>query len=432
MIVDIISEKFVLGCMVDGAGYLSEAATELQVSDFTQKEYEIIFKAMVEMWQNDEEVTYQTFYIKHGGLLKELGVNWSQLTDAFATDSGFKAAIAKLKGATKSRRLLALADEIKRELESGTDADDVQAKVETALLQCESGAAGRQYMSPRDMAIKCLDVVAERMDDLTRVKKCINTGYRALNKVTGGFEAGDLIILSGQTGGGKSAFAANLARDIGIVQKIPILYLNSEMSAEQIALRWAALLSSMSHTALRAGTLSDDDFIKLTVKLDAYNSGQVHTLTVPDLRIEIVLSEVRRFKVQKNIRAAIVDYIGRMDFINSKEDDWKLLTGAARRLKTLAQEQQIVIIMLAQLNASGRLAQASYMSHEADLWLNLRKPFDDELKDFTRNGEPWNVILEIVKARNARLGTIPLYFYGDRLLFTDNVQEALQYGKLAG
>lgn len=424
---DINTERYIIGCMTDGVEYLAEVFAELSTDDFTQDEHKHIFELMRTMYQNDEPITEQSFYIKHSGILKELGIHWSSLTDVFATMPGLRAAIAKLKGVTRARILLGLADTIRNDIESGVEPAEVTEKIEAVVMMQESSPA-RQYLSSQDMAAKCLEVVVERMDESTRTKKCIYTGFHSLNRVTGGFEAGDLIILSGSTGGGKSAFAANIARDIAITQKLPCLYINSEMSHEQMALRWTALLGGVKHSSLRSGTIPQEQFTKLAAKLDNLHLGQLHTLTMPDLRIDSVISEIRRFKMQKDIRAAIVDYIGRMDYTDSKnKDDWQVLTGAARRLKTLAQEQEIIIIMLAQLNASGRLAQASYMSHEADLWLNLRKPSDDEIKEFRHNSEPWNMILQINKARNASTGILPLYFFGELLKFTDNIQDALRY-----
>ncbi len=179
---------------------------------------------------------------------------------------------------------------------------------------------------------------------------------------------------------------------------------------------------------LRAGTISDDDFKKIAARLDVLYSGGLHTMTMPDLRIDSVISEIRRHKARYDIRVAIVDYIGRMDYGDAKnKDDWQMLTGASRKLKTLAQEQGITVIMLAQLSESGKLAQASYMSHEADLWLNLRKPNESEDDNFSHRREPWNMILEIRKGRNAPTGIIPIYFYGENLKFTDNTQEAFRY-----
>lgn len=428
LIFDPENERYILGACTEGPEYLGEALAELTAADFYQRENNIIFEAMAKMYQDGREVTAQTFYIEHSDMIKRLGVSWTKITDVFTNPTAFKVAIAKLKETTKARSLMTLSDTIRRDIENGTSVDEVRARIEIALSKCEN-AAGRHYISPKDMSRICLDVVAERMEPEGRAKKCIYTCFGALNKATGGIESGDLIILSGSTGGGKSAFAANLARDVCVTQKLPGLYINSEMSADQMALRWSAILAELSHTALRAGKLSDCDFNKLPLKLDAFDTGGLHTLTIPDLRINTVLSEIRRFKAKENIRLAIVDYIGRMDFLDSKADDWQLLTGAARRLKTIAQEQQLAIIMLAQLSASGKLAQASYMSHEADLWLNLRKPNEEETKTFLGSKDPWNMVLEIVKGRNTRTGAMPLYFFGDRLTFTDDKAKALYYAK---
>ena len=277
-------------------------------------------------------------------------------------------------------------------------------------------------MSPKDLANRCADEVAVRMDK--KRNKAVFTSFNRLNKISGGFEDGDLIILSGGTGTGKSAFAMNLTRDIGITQKVPCLYINSEMSEAQMALRWAALLSHISHQNLRTGEITTDDYGHIMQRLDVCLASTVHTATIPDLRLEPVISEIRRFKAHEKIKVAVIDYIGRCDFIDAKnKDDWQILTGAARKLKTIAQELEIVVIMLAQLNTSGRLAMASYMSHEADLWLNLDKPDPEEIQD------PWNMFLQIKKARNAATGEIPLYFCGDMLTFTDNKNMAIELAK---
>lgn len=430
MIFDPETERHILAGCMDGTEYIGETLAELCEEDFYQQEHQIIFRAIADMYRNGKEVNIQSFYILHGDMIRQLGIRWTKFTDVFTNPVAFKTAINKLKETTKARNLMSLSDDIRQDIENGASPDEVKAKIEIALSKCES-AAGRTYISPQEMARKCLDVAAERMEPEARKKKCIHTGFATLNRVTGGMEAGDLIILSGGTGGGKSAFAANLSRDICVIQKLPGLYVNSEMSGEQMALRWTSILAESSHTKLRTGTLQDGEFNKLPLKLDSFNNGGLHTLTIPNLRIDTVLSEVRRFKAKENIRIAVIDYIGRTDFLDSKKEDWQLLTGAARRLKTLAQEQEIAIIMLAQLNTSGRLAQASYMSHEADLWLNLRKPTEDEVKEFLRDRNPWNLILEIAKGRNAPTGAIPFYFWGDRLTFTDDKAKALQYVKLA-
>lgn len=94
----------------------------------------------------------------------------------------------------------------------------------------------------------------------------------------------------------------------------------------------------------------------------------------------------------------VVDYIGRMDMTNApSKEDWQILKSAAQKLKTLAQDLGIIVVMIAQLNERGKLAQSSYMSHEADLWINLTRIEEDNLNKFY----PFNMLLQLKKARNA-------------------------------
>jgi replicative DNA helicase len=414
--------------MIQSNEYAIEVTAELLPDDFNSKELRLVYSFVSEMLKNGEDVNELAFMVKYSGKLKEIGLNVTKLGDVMANMTLLKPAIKKQKETVKIIKLLSLSDNIRNKIESGEDPNEVIPDIEKALTQLEGTSKKREYLSPKEMAIACLETAAARMDEATRAKKCVYTGFKSINRVTGGLEAGDLIILSGSTGGGKSAFAANIAKDVAMVQKLPCVYINSEMSAEQMALRWDALLGNVSHTSLRSGTMSGQEFVNMTAKLDMLNNSELHTLTMPDLRVDSVISEIRRYKTRFGIRMVIVDYIGRCDFSDSKnKEDWQMLTGAARRLKTLAQEQNLIVLMLAQLNESGRLAQASYMSHEADLWINLKKIPDDEKFD----GMPWNIILQINKARNAAVGKIPLYFWGDRLLFTDNEQEATKYDTLA-
>ena len=122
---------------------------------------------------------------------------------------------------------------------------------------------------------------------------------------------------------------------------------------------------------------------------------------------------------------AVIDYIGRMDTTNNpNRKDWELLKSAAQKLKTMAQDLQMVVIMIAQLSESGRLAQASYMSHECDLWLNLTKIQKEDLEKYF----PWNFVAQIRKARNADTGK-PMFlrFDGDTITFTDRKKEAEEW-----
>ena len=416
-------EKSIIAAMLQKESHLSKIITEVNPEDITQDGLRQLFFMISDMYNANKEVNARSVAVEYKDEIKKLnfGCSYSMLATQLVM-SGVDAMIRRVKEEKRIRDLLTLSDQIKAMTADDADSTLIYKAVETALMAATATGIERTYISPQKMSETCLDAICERMDKDKRREKVLYTSFKKLNGITGGFEKGDLIILSGETGTGKSAFAMNIAKDTGIAQKRPTLYLNSEMGADQMALRWSSHLASVSHTRLRNGEIGDMEFQQVTGKLDKLFNSQMHTLTIPDLQISNVIAETRRAKKQHNIEIVIVDYIGRMDTTNSKnKEDWQVLKAAAQKLKTMAQEMGLVVIMIAQLNNDGKLAQSSYMSHEADLWINLKQVSEDDQQKLA----PWNVILEIKKARNAASSKgLSMRFNGDVLTYTDDKEVA--------
>jgi replicative DNA helicase len=304
----------------------------------------------------------------------------------------------------------------------------LQGLMDTLVLHSPTGSK-RTLIEPATMAQGCLEAVSNRMDAEKRKASVINLSFGSINRAIGGLEKGDLIILSAGTGAGKSAFSMNIARDVGVVLKRPVLYMNSEMTTEQQELRWASCLSGVSHSAIRAGQVGDE-YAVIANSLTGMLHSQLYTLNMPDMQIGNILSEIRLLHKRYGLELIIVDYIGRMDTMNVKDQvkEWQLMLNSARMLKTLAVELNVVIVMVAQLTKDGgSLAQGSYMSHECDLWLNINRWKDE--KDLAEN-YPWNSYIEVRKGRNVEQGKwLRMYFNGDTLTFTDNEAKATAYAR---
>lgn len=342
--------------------------------------------------------------------------------------------VKQLKRATAYRGLQNIVAKIMGDIEQGQEPEIIYKFMEDAVIAREEMSDKRSYLTPKDMGMLMIEATAERMDKERKRNEVIFTSFRKLNKLTGGFERGDLIILSAPSGTGKSAFAANLARDVSMIDKKPVLYLNSEMSDTQQARRYASMLSQVSHRAIRDGledASGQRDFNRVTAAADQFAKSQLYTITIPDLQIGNVVSETRRMQDRFGIQLAIVDYVGRMDTIHNRDaQEWQLMEAAARTLKTMAQELNIVVIMVAQLSSNGEsLAKSASMKNECDLWLNLSKVTPQDRAKANQFGEGmddyWNVFLAFKKARNVETGAkILMHFHGDTLTFTDDPEQA--------
>ncbi len=343
----------------------------------------------------------------------------------------------KLRIKKQMRDLLAIQTRISQGLETLELPDKTYEEIEKLLLEKYSSSSKRSYLSPKDMALLMIKATADRMDKSKRDSEVIFTSYKQFNIKSGGFEKGNLVILSAGSGVGKSALAINFIRDVAYMSNKSVLYLNSEMKDDQQARRYASLLAKVSHMAIRNGDTTEQQLNKIQQVADEFKDKNIHTITIPDMQLTQVVAEMKRMKAKEDIDFAVVDYIGRMDITKAFGKDlqeWQIMEQTARELKNLALELNIVIIMVAQLSSNGQtLAKGSSMKNECDLWINLKRVDKEDLKEYyDTHGEGldkcWNVILDFKKARSAEFGAkIPMHFYGDELLFTDNEEEAKHF-----
>ena len=357
--------------------------------------------------------------------------------------------VKRLKDDHERGKIRAIAARLITEADNGKSPDEIYSYMEQTLADRTATGVKRTLLTPEDMGMLMVTATDERMDKEERDKSAIFTSYKKLNEFTGGFERGDLIILSAASGSGKSAFAINLVRDIGYTQKKTVLYLNSEMSDKQQARRYASMLAQVSHSAIRNGLpfkqdergepildkwgapIPCDEHAKVVHAAESFYKSKIYTVTIPDLQLSNVVAEIKKVKERYGCDLAVVDYIGRMDTMNSGDlSEWQVMEHAARTLKTLAQSENIVVIMVAQLAANGQsLAKASNMKNEADLWLNLQRFSNEQrLNNMPDVEEVWNSFIEFRKARNVESGKkILLHFHGDTLTFTDDRVKARMY-----
>ena len=430
---NVSAECSVLSAAVYREDWLLDILQSVSVHDFTRNETRAVFDVISKMNERGEKVTLETLAL-HGNELSSAGyvqgrdMTFSEIVGNPPAPYELSGFIDTLKEMTLRRRILRASQMAENMINKGEMSETAFAELERLVMEKTATGMTREMLSPDKLADAIEAAVDERMNEKERKKRVIYSTFGMLNKFSGGFEKGDLVILSAESGAGKSAFSMNLADGIACSMKRPTLYLNSEMQTNQYALRWSSYLSKVSHTALRNGEASKDSAKMAKDTSAIIRNSALWTLNMPDMQVSAVLAEVRRAKAQHDIEIAFVDYIGRMDTMNFKDaKEWQVMKSAAQRLKTLAVELQITVVMVAQLTSDGgRLAQSSYMSHEADLWLNISRIKEDELQRYW----PWNYGLIFRKARNCEAGkTIFLRFNGDTLTFTDQESEAK---KMAG
>lgn len=249
----------------------------------------------------------------------------------------------------------------------------------------------------------------------------VPTGLQRLDSLTLGYKPGDLILLGAQTGHGKTAFALNTANAVCVAAGQPALYVNTEMSRQQIAYRWGAILAGIPLQKIRTGSLTNEELSEVQSGFKRLTNSGFLTSTIPNLTPEKLQILARKAKLQHDIQLLIVDYIGRMEKRDPRYQEWQVLEDIVKACKIMAQNLEIAVMVLVQLNPNGTLQGAKRMKNECDLMLQLlplgdEDNIDDRRAEFRRRYKKnyessFNTYLRLDKSRDSEAGiSIPLVF----------------------
>lgn len=425
---DLESERRVLSSMLHSEEACVEAYHLLTAVDFYSPRHATIFELTSSLFERDIRPTYVE-------LLKEghsLGIltnprdieEIKYIAEHYIDDENIRYWVKRVKDKSRLRNFESFLRRSTQALTEGKDleADEILMSAEEELTNLTALDVDDSIDTPADVATLGYQEVERRFLQFKEIREKyrgvmplygLPTGFDDLNHITLGYKPGDLIILGAQTGHGKTTFALHAARSVAVDHNSTVLYLNTEMSREQIALRWGSILSGIEHDKIRSGDINENELSIILKGYSRLRESGFYSYPCPNLTPERATSVARKFKTQKNIDMMIVDYIGRMDKADPRLQEWQMLEQIVKTLKMLAQNLKIVVMCLVQLNPDGSLQGAKRMKNESDLMLKLAPISREELEEneeLKKYRNP-NYYLHIEKNRDGRSGVrIPIVF----------------------
>ena len=288
----------------------------------------------------------------------------------------------------------------------------------------------------KDIAKEYTDMIIDNSTDLS-VLRGTHPGFDILYEKTLGFNGGDLIVLAGRPGTGKTAFGLNLVRNIASrEEKMGALCFSLEMSAEQLVMRMLAQHGLNTHKMRRADSASAD-----TLKQLASASSELEKLTVhidDSSTLNILEARTRARRVKREMQEKgmqlgliMVDYLQLMESHGKQYDNRALEVAViSRGLKALAKELNTPVLALSQLNRGlesrsdprpvmSDLRDSGSIEQDADLILFLHSKADPAAASSPHPPQRQDVQLIIGKQRNGPIGTIPMEFNKPMSLFSE-------------
>lgn len=252
------------------------------------------------------------------------------------------------------------------------------------------------------------------------------TGFKKLDKRSGGLQTSDLIIVAAETSAGKTSFAIKLAMNCGC----PIAFYSMEMKKEQIAARMISIASGVPANEILFSKLDSGQIISIDKGAAKVMDYPVYFDDRSTSNIETILSSIRMMKIKYGIKGVIVDYLQILN-VNMKGTNKEQQMGdVARRLKNIAKELDIWIIALSQLNRDlqnpvpslGRLRDSGQIAEAADMVILIYRPevygkrYPEEFSNTDTQG---TAMIDVAKGRNVGLMKFIVGFKKENTNFYD-------------
>lgn len=263
---------------------------------------------------------------------------------------------------------------------AGKSSEDLIGMVESKIMDLSTRT--KSIGEPRDLGDGLLDYIEERRASPVEMSG-ISTGYPILNQQIDGLIPGTLTVLSARKKMGKSTFLTNVAAHISYRLKIPVLYVDTEMTFNEWRNRVIAMLTGVEERIIKHGGYDDETYTKIKQGLQIVEKGKLFHEHMPGYSVDKLTALYKKYKLKENIGVAFFDYIKEPDStsIDRQRREWQILGDVATRLKDLAGTLDIPFFTAVQLNREGDVAGSDRISWFADVVMQWKKRDKDEVEN---------------------------------------------------
>lgn len=390
-----------------------------------------IYSALLTMNKKGKEVDLLslTQELKPNGILEQIGgpVYLSQLMKNVASDTSLMQHAKYLIQLQKKREAIALGYElINKGHNDAEDIFDLLSSVENKIydIQAIDVTTNKNHQQKVQEHTKESIKLMKKLHDEEKVIG-VKTGYAAIDQITSGLMPGELIIVAGRPGMGKSVFAGCLARNCDGNSGI----FTQEMQEKMFYYRLLSNDLSINHDKFRSGNFSDEEIEKMFPMIDLY-SEKIFILNKPGISIELLRKQAHKWKKENDIKVLIVDYLQLVRASGDTRENE--ISNVSKGLKEIAEELDLPVVALAQLSRATEgkadripnlthLRESGSIEQDADMVLFIWRPEyymkDEDLEDAGYLKDETHIIC--AKFRSGNSFTVKLSFEGQYQRFKD-------------
>lgn len=429
------AEEAVIGAVLINPEVYYDLAQFLNPDDFYLHRLRFIWEAFTSLHEKRIPIDFLTVSdtLESMKRLEEIGgpAYLTALLNQVPTTLHAEAYGKLIEAASLRRKMLAAANQIATlAYEEATPIDTVMGEAEKAIFNVSERKL-RHEVTPIKAVLSefydRIDELARRGDEIVGVP----TGFIDLDKMTGGLQPSDLLIVAGRPGQGKTAWMLTLANNAALLHKKRVAVFSLEMSNEQVVQRLISQQTGIDSQRLRTGKLTDDDWPLFTQAIEVLGDTRIFLDDTPALSPLQLRTKCRRLEMEYGLDLVIVDYLQLMSSETRTDNRVQEVSYISRSLKQLARELKVPLIAAAQLSRAveqradkepqlSDLRESGSLEQDADIVMFIYR--DDK--------EPANqnlTHLKVAKHRNGPVGTIDLIFRNNLTKFENAATRTVDF-----
>jgi replicative DNA helicase len=434
------AEEAVLGSILINPDTLFEVMSFLQAEDFFIVRHAWIWEAMRNLHERRDPIDYLTVVseLEQMGRLAEVGgaayiLSLINKTPAALNVEGYGRIVERM---ALRRRLIDAAGQIARVAHSEeSDIDEVVSRAEQAIFEVTERRLTRELVPVKDAVSDYFDHVsflARHQDEVMGVP----TGFIDLDRMLGGLQKSDLVIIAARPGMGKSSMLSSIILNAARQHQRVALF-SLEMSNEQLVQRFVSAETNIPSHKLREGRLDEKDWAQFVAATQRVGNLLIHLDDTPALSTHELRTKARRLHLEYGLNLIMVDYLQLMTTPYRSENRVQEISFISRSLKQLARELNVPVVAASQLSRAveqrtdkrpmlSDLRESGSIEQDSDVVVFIYRDvyYDPDSPEGNR------AEIHIAKHRNGPTGAIDLIFIPETTQFQNAARASIDLDEM--
>jgi len=422
------AEQSLLGCLMLDRDAIVKVVDSIRPEDFYRGIHQDIYQAMFSLYERSEPIDILSVSASLKGRNKLENIGGSEYLTSLINTVPTATHVDNYAKIVRQKKILR--DLISASEEIGLSAFDESEEVDVLLDKAEKSvfSIGQRSLTQAFLPIKeILSDTFERLDELSKNAgklRGVPTGFTDLDKILGGLQKSDLVILAARPSMGKTSLALDIARNVAVLENKPVGLFSLEMSKDQLADRLLASLANINLWNLRNGKLTQDDYSRIQHAMGSLSEAPLYIDDAGSVNVLQMRAMARRLQATKGLSLIVIDYLQLMEPMNRFQSAVQQVTENSRALKLLAKELSVPVLVLSQLSRAvesrvpqiprlADLRESGAIEQDADVVMMIYR--EDKYNENSLQKNIAKVLIE--KHRNGPTGGVDLYFDDHRVSF---------------